>query len=101
MFEGLCTDNLVEEKRKLSVFGTLESSKAYLLSLSRLDGKYARVFTTGFIHMLDVCIVTNNLYVLSKEQETFFKRFLTEAESGTLSDDMLQFDEYLASYIGD
>lgn len=101
MFEALCKDNNTEDLRLLSVHGTLESSKPYLLSLGKLDGKYTRIFTTDFMNLLDVCIVTNNLYVLSKEQETFFKKFLTEAESGILSDDMLQFDEYLASYIGE
>ena len=101
MFQALCPETDTTNLRKLSIHGTLDSSRPIFQSKEKLDGTFTKVFTTDFIHLLDTCIVSNNLYVLSKEQEIFFKRYLEEADAKNLSDDMQQFDIYLGSYLGE
>ena len=54
-------------------------------------------FTTDYVRLLEDALLRDNMHVLSKEQQTHFKKYCTEADS-MLSENMTQFDEYLGSY---
>ena len=63
----------------------------------RLNGSVNHTYSTDIVPLLDEAIVTNNLYLLSIEQERFMSRYFREAET-VLSEDMKQFDEFLGGY---
>ena len=55
------------------------------------------LFTADYVKLLEDALLRDNMHVLSKEQQTHFKKYCTEADS-MLSENMAQFDEYLGNY---
>lgn len=55
------------------------------------------LFTADYVKLLEDALLRDNMHVLSKEQQTHFKKYCTEADS-MLSENMAQFDEFLGSY---
>lgn len=55
------------------------------------------LFTADYVRLLEDALLRDNMHVLSKEQQTHFKKYCIEADS-MLSENMAQFDEYLGSY---
>lgn len=86
---------VVRESRKLSVNSLFETYKSFARDKENLNGDLELVFIERIARLFDDVILSNNLDILSKEQLTMFRRYLTEADTGLTSKDLKQLDEYL------
>ena len=66
-----------------------------------MGGGYEYIFSNKLVPILDEVIMSNNMKLLSKEQEAMFNTYLNEANVGTLSDKSSQLDVFLGNYIGE
>lgn len=66
-----------------------------------MDGGIEYVFPTSMVPIIDEMIMTNNMKLLSKEQEVMLRAYFSEADGGTLSNKNLQLDEFLGTYTGE
>lgn len=80
-------------------FHEAEQGKATHRQYEDLEGNSVSIFTDNLIKVLDTAIMSNNKHLLTKEQEAYFIRYCTEADS-TLSPEMVQFDTFLGTYTG-
>lgn len=86
---------VVRESRKLSVNSLFETYKSFARDKENLNGDLELVFIERIARLFDDVMLSNNLDILSKEQLTMFRRYLTEADTGLTSKDLKQLDEYL------
>lgn len=94
---------IVEEARELnpvSGYGMFDMYKAVHTSQMGVLGNVANFYTGDFVSVLDEAILTDNMYILSKEQQAHMDTYFSEAD-GTLSDEMEQLDKFLGEYIGE
>lgn len=89
------TSNSVRDSRRTSVNSLFETYKSFAINKENLNGDIELVFIERMARLLDDVILNNNLDVLSKEQLLMFKRYLTEADTGLVSKDLIQLDEFL------
>ena len=89
------TSNSVRDSRRTSVNNLFETYKSFAINKENLNGDIELVFIERMARLLDDVILNNNLDVLSKEQLLMFKRYLTEADTGLVSKDLIQLDEFL------
>ena len=68
---------------------------------SEMGGGTEFVFSSTLVPILDEVIVTNNMKLLSKEQEAMLNTYLSEANAGTLSNKSSQLDVFLGNYTGE
>ena len=66
-----------------------------------MGGGYEYIFSQKLVPILDEVIMSNNMKLLSKEQEAMFNTYLNEANVGTLSDKSSQLDVFLGNYTGE
>ena len=68
---------------------------------SEMGGGTEFVFSSALVPILDEVMITNNMKLLSKEQEVMLNTYLEEADDGTLSDKSSQLDAFLGNYTGE
>lgn len=89
------TSTSVRDSRKPSINNLFESYKSFARDKENLDGSVQLVFGEKLARLLDDAMLHNNLDILSKEQLKMFKRYLTEADTGLVSKDLIQLDTFL------
>ena len=68
---------------------------------SEIGGGTEFVFSSTLVPILDEVMITNNMKLLSKEQEVMLNIYLEEADDGMLGDKSSQLDVFLGNYTGE
>ena len=68
---------------------------------SEMGGGTEFVFSSTLVPILDEVMITNNMKLLSKEQEVMLNIYLEEADDGMLSDKSSRLDVFLGNYTGE
>jgi len=98
IYESLST--LGGKEPESSMFFETEKGKAVHRDYQDITGYAVKAFTLNFIKILDLSIIKNNKYFMSREQQEFFEKYCTEADT-VLSSEMKQFDTFLGEYRGE
>ena len=84
-----------------SRFGGYQEGNAIYRQYKTLGKPDTKTFSEKFVQIIDSVLISGNANLFSKEQEKFFDRYLTQADSGDLTNEMIQFDNFLGGYSGD
>jgi len=86
-----------KQRPNTAAYGAYEMYKAVHRQQADNVNKGRFTYTEKFVGIIDASLLADNRYIFSKEQERYMNRYYSEADTG-LSDEMKQFDEFLAGY---
>jgi hypothetical protein len=80
-----------------SPYNQYEKYKAVRFPRIGVDATITYEFGVYFADILSSFILKDNRYILSPEQEELINKYLIEADTGLVTDELIQLDEFLGS----